>query len=94
MFLAFSLGAHQRINSFTVKGFNIRTLGLAVIQRNKDTGWNNQPLSSPIVLQNESQKPGQKALKKIEKHNSYLLVHSESPMNLIFQHKICFLFIF
>ena len=52
-------------------------------QSNKEIEWNNQPFSSPILFQNESQKPGQKALKKIEKHNFYLLGHPESPKNII-----------
>ena len=46
-------------------------------QRNKDTEWNKQPLSSPILFQNEIQKLG-KSLKKLEKHNFYLLGHPES----------------
>ena len=51
-------------------------------QRNKDTEWNNQPRSSLILFQNESQKSGQKTLKKIEKHNCYLLGHPESYNNI------------
>ena len=30
----------------------------SVSQRNKETEWNNQPLSSLILFQNESQTPG------------------------------------
>ena len=59
-------------------------------QSNKETKWNNQPLSCPILFQNEIQKPGQKALKKIEKHDFYFFGHSESPRNLIFYYRICF----
>ena len=33
-------------------------------QRNKETEWNSQPLRSPLLFQNKSQKPGQKALKR------------------------------
>ena len=51
-------------------------------QRSKETKWNNQPLSSPILFQNEIQKPGQKSLKKVKKHNHYLLSQPESPKNL------------
>ena len=63
-------------------------------QRNKETEWNNQPLSSPILFQNGSQKPGQKALKKIEKHKFYLLGCPESPKYLTFYHEICFFYLF
>jgi hypothetical protein len=31
-----------------------------ISKRNKETEWNNQPLSPPILFQNESQKPGEK----------------------------------
>jgi hypothetical protein len=37
---------------------------LSTAQRNKETEWNSQPLSKPILFQIESQKPGQKAFKK------------------------------
>ena len=33
-------------------------------QRNKEAEWNTQPLRSPLLFQNKSQKPGQKALKR------------------------------
>ena len=56
--------------------------------RNKETEWNNQPLSSPISFQNEVKKPGKKDLKKIDKDNFYLFGHIESPRNLIFYHEI------
>ena len=69
------------------------TLAL-ITQRNKETEWNNQPLSSLILFENESQKSGQKILKNIEKHNFYLLGHPESPKNLIFYHKICFFYVY
>ena len=41
----------------------IRGVGLKS-QRNKETEVNNQPLSTPLLFQNEIQKPGQKALKR------------------------------
>ena len=50
--------------------------------------------SGLILFQNESQKPGQKTLMKMEKHNFYLLGHSESLKNLIFYHELCFFYLF
>ena len=54
----------RRIQEAT-EALNVSTLGLTKIcpQRNKETEWNNQPLSSPILSQNDGQKSGQKALK-------------------------------
>ena len=40
------------------------TLKVDLPQRNKETEWNSQPLRSPLLFQNKSQKPGQKALKR------------------------------
>ena len=64
--------------------------GCFVRPHNTKTERKNQPLSSPILFQNEIQKPGQKAFKKIEKHNFYLLGHPESSKNVIFYHEIWF----
>ena len=58
-------------------------------QRNKQTECNNQPLNNPISFENESQKPGQKTLKKKKKHNFYLLGQPKIP-DTYFK-KTCFL---